>query len=230
MTMDHIVKSNWAAGLPQNTKQTRKKTPKWLIWAPRLLNLCGWRGATSPGRRGTCQPLQAPSWHGVPCPCACPLSLGQSRPSGLDELQMPKRESRTRVTLFPKHCPGCQSSQHCFHPKLSYGRRVTIIHFLTFKKIRVEIQGEERGRVPSNDMGTEACREWGGGEQPMNLMGWMTTFSVLPIAEGLWHAEPSSLLRGDNSSSGVIKTGPDHKSEWIKALGKGRDKRYENFT
>lgn len=145
----------------------------------------------------------------------------------------PKGRAEQRVTLFPVHRLGCQSSQHCSSPKLFYRRKLPSF-FLTFKKIIVVTQEEERGRVPSNDMGTEVCREWGGGKQPgcpgpMNLTSWTMTFCVLPTAEGFWRAKSSSLLCGDNSSSGVIKTGPDHKSEWIKPLGKERDKRYEKL-
>lgn len=72
-------------------------------------------------------------------------------------------------------------------------------------------------------------REQPGCPGPMNLTSWTMTFCVLPTAEGFWRAKSSSLLCGDNSSSGVIKTGPDHKSEWIKPLGKERDKRYEKL-
>lgn len=178
----------------------------------------------------TRMPRDMPAFAGTACHVLVPVPCPWDRAGlpGLDELQMPERESRTRATLFP--VLGCQSSQHCFSPKRFHSSRVPSF-ILTFQKIIVEMQGEERGRVSSNDMGTEAWREWGGGKLPMAHESHWLDDDLLCAAHhwSVWRAKPSSLLCGDNSSSGVIKTGPDHKSEWIKPLGKKERQKVQKF-
>lgn len=122
MAMNHIVKSNWAAGLSQNSKQKRKKKkPKVTHLSPTAtkpvrMMWCG-PSATSPGRRGTCQPLQTPSWHSVPCPCACPLSLGQSLPSGAGGAADAQEGEQNKGHVVPRAPPGLPEFMALLSPK-----------------------------------------------------------------------------------------------------------------
>lgn len=151
MAMNHIVKSNWAAGLTQNSKQIRKKNPKWLIWAPQLLNLCRWCGAvpsaTPPGCRGPCQPLQAPSWHSVPCPRACPVSLGQSRPSGAGWAADAQKGEQNKGSIVPCAPPGLPELTALLFPKTFLQEAVTIIHVDIQKNNSGNTRGGERGNA-----------------------------------------------------------------------------------
>lgn len=153
MAMNHLGKSAKlrSAGLPQNSEQQQKKqTPKWLIWALRLLSLCGGCGAipsaTSPSCRGTCQLLQAPSWHGIPCPRACPASLGRSRVSGDRWAADAPEGEENKDDIVPHASPG--NSHHFFSPQLVYGRQLPSF-ILTLKKNSNNTTAGSEGECPT---------------------------------------------------------------------------------
>lgn len=156
MAMNHLGKSAKlrSAGLPQNSEQQQKKqTPKWLIWALRLLSLCGGCGAipsaTSPSCRGTCQLLQAPSCHGMPCPRACPASPGRSRVSGATWAADAPEGEQNKDDIVPHASSG--NSHHFFSPQLVYGRQLPSF-ILTLKKKIIIQQGGVR----------ESAQQWHG--------------------------------------------------------------------
>lgn len=67
---------------------------------------------------------------------------------------MPERESRTKGDVVPCASPGLPEFTALLFPETFLQEEVTIVLF-DIQKIRVVTQEEERGRVPSNDMGTE---------------------------------------------------------------------------
>lgn len=107
------------------------------------------------GHASFCKP-QAGTACCVPAPVPCPWD--RACLPGLEELQMPKR-----VTEQGQHCspalPGLPELPALLFPT-TFLRGAVPPFISTFRKITVQVQGEERGTVPSNDMGTEICREW----------------------------------------------------------------------
>lgn len=178
------------------------------------------------GHASLCKHQAGTACH-VLVPALCPWDRAGF--PGLDVLWMPKRESRTKGDVVPCASPGLPEFTAPLFPETFLQEEVTIVLLDIQKNSGNTRRGErESAQQWHGHRGMQGMRR-PGCPGPMNLTSWTMTFCVLPTAEGFWRAKSSSLLWGDNSSSGVIKTGPDHKSEWIKPLGKERDKRYEKL-
>lgn len=135
------------------------------MWA--LLKHCSWcaaaPSAASPGCQGPGQPLLALSAVSL---CLSRVPGTELAFRGWTSCRCPEGRAEQGRRCSPRAAWAARVHSAA-SPQNVFTGGADHCSFWHAKKIIVRLQGEERGRVSSNDIGMEACREWWGGKQPM---------------------------------------------------------------